>query len=161
MNQCKTVYIAGRITGDADYKAKFAAAAARLEGLGFIALSPAILPGGLTKADYMRMCFAMIDVAELVVLLSDWNESPGAQLEKQYCDYIEKPHCFLSDLYDIPTAGRLDEMMNELDRQVLYGDQEAPEPMGIPFMGVDMVECGEDDPPDGSGARVLHFPLRC
>ena len=131
MNQCKTVYIAGRITGDPDYKAKFADAAARLEGLGFVALSPAILPGGLSLADYMKIDMSMIDVADLVVFLPDWNQSGGAQLEKHYCDYTQKPHCFLSDLCDIPTAGRLDEMMNDIDRLILCSDSDAQEPLGI------------------------------
>ena len=40
----------------------------------------------------MKICFAMIDVADEVYFLPDWEESGGAQLEKAYCDYIGKPY---------------------------------------------------------------------
>lgn len=86
----KKVYIAGRITGDADYRAKFARVQIALEGEGYIPLSPSVLPDGMTTADYMRICFAMIDVADAVLFLSDWEASPGARLEMEYCGYIAK-----------------------------------------------------------------------
>ena len=40
----KKVYIAGKITGDAGYREKFAAAERKLRGEGYIVLSPAVLP---------------------------------------------------------------------------------------------------------------------
>ena len=39
-----TVYIAGKITGDPDYRAKFEHAAEVLTSVGYTVLSPAILP---------------------------------------------------------------------------------------------------------------------
>ena len=53
-------------------------------------LNPAELPEGMDQADYMRICFAMIDVADAVVFLPDAAESAGARLEMAYCEYIEK-----------------------------------------------------------------------
>ena len=64
------VYIAGKITGDAGYREKFAAAEQKLQGEGFIVLSPAVLPEGMSTADYMRICFAMIDVADKVAFFA-------------------------------------------------------------------------------------------
>ena len=55
-------------------------------------LNPAELPGGMSREDYMRICFAMIDVADAVVFLPDAPESAGARLEMAYCEYIEKEH---------------------------------------------------------------------
>ena len=89
------VYIAGKITGDPDYRQKFAAAAEEIELDGCIALNPATLPEGLHKSEYMRLCIAMIDVADVVALLPDWTDSPGACVEKAYCNYIGKPIKFL------------------------------------------------------------------
>lgn len=86
------VYIAGKITGDPDYRAKFKTAQMLLEGMGHIVLNPATLPGGMTNADYMRICFAMIDTADAVAFLQDWRDSPGACLERSYCVQIGK--CF-------------------------------------------------------------------
>jgi len=84
------VYIAGRITGDAEYRLKFDEVASTLRGLHFVVLNPASLPAGMSNADYMRVCLAMIDTADVVVFLPDWQESPGATLERNYCDYIGK-----------------------------------------------------------------------
>lgn len=58
------VYLAGKITGDPNYREKFAAAAKKLEErAGVTVISPAVTPEGLKKADYMRICFAMLESA--------------------------------------------------------------------------------------------------
>ena len=86
----KKIYIAGKITGDAGYREKFAAAEQKLTREGFIVLSPAVLPEGMTNAEYMRICFAMIEVADKVAFLDDFLESQGARLEWDYCAYTKK-----------------------------------------------------------------------
>lgn len=85
------VYIAGKITGDPDYKEKFDTVRQNLNKLGHIVLNPAILPEGMTRQDYMRICFAMIDSADVVLFLSDYEDSEGAKVERSYCEYIGKP----------------------------------------------------------------------
>lgn len=85
------VYLAGKITGDPNYREKFAAAAKKLEErAGVTVISPAVTPEGLKKADYMRICFAMLESADTAVFLPDWEDSPGAQLEKHWCEYVGK-----------------------------------------------------------------------
>ena len=84
------IYIAGKITGDPNYKEKFSAEAEKLERAGNIVLNPATLPEGMKPEDYMRICFAMIDSADIVSFLPDAEESEGARLEKEYCKYIKK-----------------------------------------------------------------------
>ena len=91
------VYIAGKITGDPGYRDKFAAAEMQLGGQGHTVLNPAELPEGMAPADYMRICFAMIDVADAVVFLPDAAESAGARLYMAYCEYIEKEYVTWSD----------------------------------------------------------------
>ena len=91
MAEKKTIYIAGPITGVERYWEAFEAAEDIITELGHIALTPSRLPGGMTNAQYMRMCFAMIDSADAVLFLPGWNNSAGATLEKQYCSYINKP----------------------------------------------------------------------
>ena len=92
------IYLAGKITGDDNYKEKFAEGEEKLKRKGHIVLSPAILPEGLTVSDYMRICFAMIDCADAVAFLPDWNESKGAQLENAYCQYIGKQTHYPSEV---------------------------------------------------------------
>ena len=86
------VYRAGKITGDPGYRDKFAAVEIQLFHHGHTVLNPAELPSGMSREDYMRICFAMIDVADEVVFLPDAAESAGARLEMAYCEYIEKEY---------------------------------------------------------------------
>lgn len=63
------IYIAGKIAGDRRYRAKFREAAKALEAAGHVVLNPATLPDGLTDADYMRICMAMVDAADLEAMI--------------------------------------------------------------------------------------------
>lgn len=85
------IYIAGRITGAPNYWGIFSKAEEQLEQRGFVVLNPARNPEGMERADYMRICFAMIDCADMVALLPGWEQSPVARLESDYCTYIGKP----------------------------------------------------------------------
>ena len=86
------VYLAGKITGDPNYREKFAEAAKKLEErAGVTVISPAVTPEGLKKADYMRICFAEMEAVDYVVFLPDWSSSDGAKLEGQKCDYVGVP----------------------------------------------------------------------
>lgn len=84
------IYIAGKITGEPNYKEKFDIAATSLEAQGHIVLNPAELPEGMLPADYMRICFAMIDTADAIYLLKDWYSSSGASIERNYAMYTGK-----------------------------------------------------------------------
>lgn len=87
----KKIYIAGKITGDPDYKAKFDSAAKKYSDKGYVVLSPAAMPEGMSRADYMRICLAMIDTADVVAFLAGFRESSGAMIEYDYCNYTDKP----------------------------------------------------------------------
>lgn len=89
-NKCRKLYIAGKISGDNDYRAKFNQAKNKLKKLGYIVLNPAELPEGMKPADYMEICFSMIRCADVIAFLPDWKESSGATLEHAYCAYIGK-----------------------------------------------------------------------
>ena len=89
-NTYQKIYIAGKISGDNDYRAKFNQAKNNLKKLGYIVLNPAELPEGMKPADYMEICFSMIRCADVVAFLTDWEESREATLEHAYCAYIGK-----------------------------------------------------------------------
>lgn len=101
-----TFYIAGKITGDPDYKSKFDAMKGRiLEAWPWCqVLNPADNPPGMRNADYMRLSFAMIDCADVVIFLPDWEESKGARIEKAYCEYIGKTWMASTDYLNVQTA---------------------------------------------------------
>ena len=71
------VYIAGPITGRHNYRDIFQMAQRKLEARNYIVLNPAAQPEGMSKADYMRICMAMIDSADIVALLDGWELSPA------------------------------------------------------------------------------------
>ena len=85
------MYIAGKITGDVNYRQKFQKAQAQMQSKGYIVITPSVLPEGMGPADYMRICFSMMETADVVAFLPDWHESKGAQLELQWCEYVNKP----------------------------------------------------------------------
>ncbi len=84
------VCIAGKITGDPNYKTKFAEAETVLKAEGNVVLNPAVLPEGMRPGDYMRICLAMLDVADYVYFLSDYGQSRGCGVEYSYCQYASK-----------------------------------------------------------------------
>lgn len=86
----KIIYISGPITGVPYYWKNFEAAEEKLERSGYIVLSPAKLPPGMTNEQYMRINFAMIDTADAVYFLPGWANSQGATLERAYCEYTGK-----------------------------------------------------------------------
>lgn len=82
MHEKETVYLAGRITGDPNYRKKFEMAARELEAAGFVVVNPALLPeGGFSWDAYMRMSSAMLDECKASCFLPDWADSRGAMIE--------------------------------------------------------------------------------
>ena len=78
------VYIAGKITGNPEYKQQFAEAEKKLRAQGHTTMNPAVLPDGFEHQEYMRVCFSMIDVCDAVYFLSNWEDSKGARMEYNY-----------------------------------------------------------------------------
>jgi hypothetical protein len=93
MKKNKTIYILGKITGDPNYKEKFAKAEKILTKKGFTVMNPAILPGGFEYEEYMKICFSMLDVCEYAHPLPDWKNSPGATRERNRA--IKKKKMFI------------------------------------------------------------------
>lgn len=91
-------YIAGKIKGDAEYREKFEHAKGFLKREGFTVLNPAELPEGMSPADYMRICMAMMDSSDVVAFLPDYERSKGAQLEWAYCQYVGKQTMYLEQM---------------------------------------------------------------
>lgn len=92
-NGKKLIYISGKITGDDNYRTKFAMAEKRLIRDGYDVLNPVevgdrldrlYLGAGLaapTWSEYMRKCLLAISDADALYMLRDWQESRGARLE--------------------------------------------------------------------------------
>ena len=82
------IYIAGKITGEPNYKETFKIAENDLLEAGHAVLNPSILPLGFEHEEYIHICKAMIDVCNVVYMLKNWKESKGAKLEHKYAKEI-------------------------------------------------------------------------
>ncbi len=105
MENKKVIYIAGPITGVAEYWKAFEQAEDELTAMGYIPLTPTRLPWNLSNDKAMKICLAMIDQADAVYFLPGWSKSVGAQLEHKYCEYTGKPHTSrlagLADMWEV------------------------------------------------------------
>ena len=96
------IYIAGPITGTPDYQQHFADAEQRLRGAGHVTMNPATLAlnEGFEHADYMHICFAMIDICDWVLMLRGWRSSKGACMEYEYARENNKIIMFERDVVE-------------------------------------------------------------
>lgn len=82
------VYISGKITGQPNYMELFQAKQTELELQGHIVVNPSklinILGTDFSHAEYMHICYALIDLCDEVHFLNNWIDSFGAKLEMGY-----------------------------------------------------------------------------
>lgn len=88
------IYIAGKITGNEDYKRQFSDAERNLKEQGFVVMNPAILPDGFEHHEYMSICFRMLNVCNAIYLLENWQDSIGARMELEYANFAGKIQIF-------------------------------------------------------------------
>ena len=78
-------YLSGKITGDPNYKAKFAGWAALYRGMGFEVINPVELDTDDQEYWVDPICRDLRLLSErepdFIVMLPDWSESPGAIIE--------------------------------------------------------------------------------
>lgn len=84
------IFLSGPITKDPNYKQKFLKAEQQLVKLGHVVLNPAIFPVGLTNSEYMMLGFKMLEIADGVCMLDNWDKSDGAKIEYNYASYLNK-----------------------------------------------------------------------
>lgn len=94
------IYLAGKITGDPNYREKFKSAARVLTALGYVVLNPAILPDGLSEPGYMRISLTMLEESDMAVFLPDFQESKGALIEQAWCQRTGKPWAMYEDFIE-------------------------------------------------------------
>lgn len=84
------VYIAGPMSGfDQFNRPAFHAAESNLREHGNVVLNPATLPDGLSQAQYMDICLAMLRCADAVYMLAGWEKSAGARAEHALAEKLE------------------------------------------------------------------------
>ena len=90
------IYIAGPMTGKPGWNAlAFTLAEKHLSAKGHTVLNPAshtplYKPESITHAQYMKIALAMVDACDAVYFLDGWEDSIGAQAEKEYAQNHDK-----------------------------------------------------------------------
>ena len=97
-------YIAGKITGNPDYKRNFDEAEKALAKIGHSVMNPASIGNypEFSYQDYMFVTTAMQMKCDAVLFLPDWINSNGAQTECERAK-INRQNIYF-DISDVPPA---------------------------------------------------------
>ena len=93
MERGKIVYLSGKITENDNYKQDFACAEIFLSQMGYIVLNPAKVSEELPDLkyeQYINICYRLVDVADIIFMVSGWQKSKGANAELSYAKSLGK-----------------------------------------------------------------------
>ena len=85
------IYIAGPITIDPNYKKKFDAVDDFFTTMGYKVFNPTIFPAGLSYREYIKLGLTMLMECDVICMLPNSENSPGAQFERHYAELIGIP----------------------------------------------------------------------
>lgn len=97
------IYIAGKITGNPDYKKQFDKAEKELSALGHSLMNPAALKDypEFSYKDYMFITQAMQMKCDAVFFLPTWTDSSGAMVEFERASTLHQKTFF--DISEVPS----------------------------------------------------------
>ena len=93
MEHGKIVYLSGKIAGNANYKMDFARAEEFLKKMGYIVINPANLDEiskDLSYVQYLNICYKLLDISDIIFMVSGWQSSKGANAELTYAKSLGK-----------------------------------------------------------------------
>ena len=92
----KTIYISGKITGDDNFREKFAEAERILTEKNFNVINPCKVDefGFFTYEQFLHIDFALIDCCDAIFMLPDWRNSKGAIREWHHAQSLGKKIIF-------------------------------------------------------------------
>lgn len=77
----KKIYLSGKISGDTNFKEKFAQKAKELTDQGHLVFNPALHPDMFTWEQFMELDLKALANCDSIYLLDDWKDSRGAKIE--------------------------------------------------------------------------------
>lgn len=118
----KIVYLSGKITENENYKAEFKVAEVYLRNIGYTVINPAqldeISTKELTHEQYMKVCYKLIDISDIIFMVSGWQKSKGANAELSYAKSLGKKVMY-QDYYAPWRKGQLIVIPNVGDESII------------------------------------------
>lgn len=111
------IYISGKIKNNPNYKEDFANAEKVINEVGHTPLNPPKLDLALPKLSYekyMRIDYALIDIADCIYMLSNWQDSNGAKAEHAYAKSLGKEIIYEEEYLE--PIREVDEAIKTLDK---------------------------------------------
>ena len=93
MERGKIVYLSGLKTDSESCKNEFVCAELFLKQMGYVVLNPTeILKdlGNLSYEQCMQICYRLVDIADIIFMVSGWQKSKGANAELSYAKSLGK-----------------------------------------------------------------------
>lgn len=93
MERGKIVYLSGKITDNENYKKEFACAELFLRQIQYIVINPAEILKDLGELSYeqcMQICYRLVDISDIIFMVSGWQKSKGANAELSYAKSLGK-----------------------------------------------------------------------
>ena len=85
----KKIYLSGKISGDPDFKEKFALKEKELTEQGHLVFNPALHPDMFTWEQFMELDLKALGNCDAIYLLENWGTSKGARLEKKIAEVLK------------------------------------------------------------------------
>lgn len=91
------IYISGPVTGHEDYMTEFSRMERKVAALfngSAVVINPAAvcakLPEGVSWEECMKLCFVLVEMADGIYMMPDWQKSTGACIEYGYAKALGK-----------------------------------------------------------------------
>ena len=107
----KKIYLSGKISGDPNFKEKFAQKARELTERGYQVFNPAVHPDMFTWEQFMELDLKALAHCDTIYLMKDWKDSRGAKIEYDeavrlgknivFEDSLEKNHGFKVEIQEV------------------------------------------------------------
>lgn len=93
METGKLVYLSGKIADNENCQKDFACAERFLSQIGYVVINPARIKDEIpeiTNEQFTQICYKLIDISQIIFMVSGWKDSKTANAELTYAKSLGK-----------------------------------------------------------------------